>query len=88
MLVANHNLRRRDLHPCQLGQPSLGRRQGIMISSAASPADHRSRGSENVGVRRRRDESYNLALLGLFHDVMAQSRARKDKAYQYNVHHS
>ncbi len=85
MLVANYNLRRGDLHHCKLRQSSLGRRQRIMISSAASSADYRPRGSENIRVGRGCDESYDLALLGLRHNVMAKSRASKNNTYQNNV---
>jgi hypothetical protein len=56
-----------------------------MISSAASSADNRSRGPEDVGVGRGRNEGYNLALLGLHHDVMPKSRPRKNKSDQYDV---
>ncbi len=85
MLVANYNLRRRDLHHRKLRQSSLGCRQGIMISSATASTNNCSRGSENVCVGRRRDEGYDLALLGLHHDVMPKSRTRKNKSYQYDV---
>ena len=88
MLVTNYNLRRRDLHHRKLRQSSLGRRKGIMISPAAASADNRSRGSEDVCVGRRRDEGYDLALLGLHHDVMPKGRARKNKSYQDNVHNN
>jgi hypothetical protein len=56
-----------------------------MISSSATSADNCSRGSEDVCVGRRRDEGYDLALLGLRHNVMAKSRAGKNNTYQYNV---
>jgi hypothetical protein len=58
-----------------------------MISSAPSSADHRSRNVQNVRVGRRRDQSYDLALLGLLHNVMSKSSAQKHQTYQHNVNH-
>jgi len=46
--VANHNLRRRDPHCRELGESSLGCRQGIMISPATTASDHLIRGSQYV----------------------------------------
>ena len=85
ILIADHNLGRSDLHHGNLGQSSLRRRLRIMISSATSAADHRSRNSQDVCVGSRSDQSYDLALLGLLHNVMSKSRAHKNQTYQDNV---
>ena len=85
MLVADNNLRRRDLHHRKLWQSSLGCRQRIMVSPASASTDDLFGGPENVGVRRRRDEGYYLSLAGWLYDLMSKSSGREKKSYQHNV---
>ncbi len=56
-----------------------------MISSSPSSTNDFSGGPEDIRIRRRRDEGYDLSLLGLLYDLMSNSSDRKNKTKDYNV---